>query len=213
MLRRGEEPGRVSSATGLTMEGEAPPAGAKAPDSEPKKPEKRTRKRFTRVVVVLVLIACAFGAGTLFGFLRLRSARETWLREKGDMESRLTEVSRELSALRPRDSLWRISESIAAVRIDIAEKNFGLARDAAATAQQIYTQASAALDPDTRAQIAPLGPLLTEVQSAAESVSPQAKDRAQAAADLVHKLLDGGTGSGAPSSGASAGPAAKTGSP
>jgi hypothetical protein len=166
------------------------------------------------VLVVVILIACAFGAGALLGFLQLRGARGSWQKEKAELEARLAQASGEIGSLHSRESLWRIAEATAAARIDLAEKNFGLARDAAAAARETYIQAAAALDANTRNEIAPLEPLLAELEKAADAVSPDAKIRAREAAELLQKLLEstapgpGTTATPPPSS-----PAPGTGSP
>ncbi len=141
-------------------------------------------------LVVLVLIAAAFGGGAFLGFLQLRGAREAWQREKADLTGRLTSVSREMEAARSREVAWQVAEGLATIRIHLAEKNFGLAKDAVADVQRTYVKAAASLEADARERLASLGPLLSEIVSAADSLSPDARSKTQEATDLVHRLLE-----------------------
>jgi hypothetical protein len=171
--------------------------GTMPDEGPPTTPPAETRKsRRGTFLIVVVLIAAAFGGGLLVGLLQARSAREAWQKEKTDLQASAARLSQEAETARSKALFWQLAEGIAQVRANLAEKNYGLARDAAAAATKVFDSA-ADLAPDTRAQLAPLGPLLTEIQSAADSLSPDAKSRAGEAADLLKGLLAAGAAASA----------------
>ncbi len=172
---------------------EAEQAGARP------KPTLKKRSRFAGFLVVVVLLAAAFGAGLLLGSLQSRGAREAWLKEKADLQASSSALSKDVDAARSQAFLWRLAEGVAQVRVDLAEKNYGLARDAAASARGLF-DAAPELAPEVRAQVSALGPMLADIQSAADSLAPDARSKANDAADFLKRLLE--------SSGAASGSAA-----
>jgi len=149
----------------------------------------RKRSPFAAFLIVVVLLAAAFGAGLLLGFLQFRSAREAWLKEKADLQASSSALSRDVDAVRSQALLWQVEEAIAQVRLDPAEKNYGLARDAAASARELF-DAAPELAPEVRAQVSALGPMLADIQSAADSLAPDARSKANDAADFLKRLLE-----------------------
>jgi hypothetical protein len=123
--------------------------------------------------------------------LQIKGARETWQRERTDLTAKLTNVTREADAARSREVVWQIAEGLGTIRIHLAEKNFVLAKDAVTKVEGIYAKAAASLDTEAQAKLSPLSPLLSEIRSAADSLSPDATSKAQQATDLVHQFLEG----------------------
>jgi len=163
------------------------PGSQPVADQQPGEKKPPRRRAF---LVVLVLIAAAFAGGLILGLRQSQGAREEWRRQKSDLEGSTAGLSRDLQSERGRAFLWQVAEGIAEVRVNLAEKNFGLARDAAAAVEQVFAAAPADLSPETRSRLAPLGPLLTQIKAAADSVSPEARSRALEASNLLRLTLE-----------------------
>ena len=89
------------------------------------------RSRFAVFLAVLALVAAAFGGGALWGHLRARADREVWQKQRDEMEQRIASQELEASAARARDAIHGLDEGLSRVLINLAEKNYGLARDEA----------------------------------------------------------------------------------
>lgn len=159
-------------------------AGAAPPRAEA---QKRSISRFGVFLIVCALIAAAFGGGALWGYLRMRDARAAWLSERAGLEAQL---AREISLARPRELLWQVDEGLSTILINLAEKNFGLARDEAAALKSLLAKSSADLSDEARARLTQLGPVLEDIERSADALSPDVKSRALRARDLLRQLID-----------------------
>jgi len=150
-----------------------------------------------RLVVVLVcagLIAAAYGGGRLQDVVSLRAAKAQWDAEKAKLTDSLAARDRELAGLRAQSVLWKLDAGLSQVMADIADKNYGLARDAAADAAGILARMPADMDSSTRDRLQPLAALLEDTRQAADAVSPEALVKARAARALVQQILSGSAG-------------------
>jgi hypothetical protein len=166
-------------------------ASGRTPSPAPADAPKGRMSRFALFLVVCALIAAAFGGGALWGALRTRAERQAWQKERAGLEERIASQAKELAAATVRDVLYTLDEGLSKVLIDLAEKNYGLARDEAATLADSLTRASADLPESSRASLAELGPVLAEIGRAADAVSPDARSAALRARDLLSQLISG----------------------
>jgi hypothetical protein len=150
---------------------------------------KRRVSRLTILVIVVILIVAAFGAGAFLINTQFQAAQAAWREEKAALESKIAAQLTELSTVRSRDLLWRLSESMSLVYIDVSEKNFGLARDQLDALNAMLARASADLDAATKAQLAPLPPLIQEISRNVSTLSPEAKSKAREAMSLLRKMI------------------------
>jgi hypothetical protein len=161
--------------------------GTSAP---PVAPQKRRVSRLAVFIIVVILIAAAFGAGALLVDTRFRAAQETWRQEKAGLDAKIAAQLGELSTVRSRDVLTKLVEGMSQVYVDVSEKNFGLAREKLDALSAMLAQASEDLDAATKAQLAPLPPLIQEIGRAMTALSPESKSKARDALDLLHKMIE-----------------------
>ena len=156
-------------------------------------PGKKT-SRFAVFLAVLALVAAAFGGGALWGHLRARADREAWQKQRDELEQRIASQEREASAARARDAIHGLDEGLSRVLINLAEKNYGLARDEASALSRALADlggspaATAGLPEEFRARLASVEPLLAEVTRAADALSPDARASALRARDMLRQL-------------------------
>ncbi len=155
----------------------------------PPKPAAKKRSPRAMLATVVVLIAVAFGAGLLLGLLLSRESRQALQKDKADLQASAASLSRDAEAARSRAFLWQLAEGVEQVRVNLAEKNYGLARDAAAGARRVL-DAGPDLTPELRAQVSALGPMLADIQNAADALAPDTKSKATGAADLLKRILE-----------------------
>jgi hypothetical protein len=161
---------------------------ARTAEAEPK----RKSSRFTVFLVVCVLIAASFGGGYLWGFLRLRDAQTAWQQERTSLEAERAAQAERIAAAGLRELLWQLDGGVSTVIINLLEKNFGLARDGAATLKGLLARVSAELPEEARGRLSPLGPVLDDIERSAEALSPEARMAALRARDLLRQLIGEG---------------------
>ena len=152
------------------------------------------RGRAPMVIFVLVLIAAGFGGGFYWGEMRLRQASASWKTERDKLEATVKETTQALSALQNTRSLWEIDGRVSEILADLADNNFGLARDAAQAAQMLLEKASPGFDSGLSATLAPLDGILKDIVQDAPVLSPQAKAKAREARTLVRAAIGAGGG-------------------
>ena len=146
--------------------------------------------RLAVFVIVVILVAAAFGAGAFLVNEQFRAAQEAWRQEKAGLDSKIAAQLAELSTVKSRDLLWKLNEGMSRVYIDVSEKNFGLARDEVDALNGMLAKASEDLDAATKTQLAPLPPLIQEIERNITTLSPGAKSKAREAVDLLHKMIE-----------------------
>ena len=151
--------------------------------------QKRKISRFSSLVIIVLLIAAGFGAGALLIQMRLRSAQDAWNRQKTGLEATISSQAAELSAAKAHELLWRLSDGLSTVFIDLTERNFGLAHDEMTVISSDLQNASTGLDAPAKARLDPLVPLMADIVKDADALSPNAKTETQAARKLLHDLL------------------------
>ena len=159
------------------------PQGAAA-DTPPK-----PRKPFRTFLIVLVLVAAAFGAGYLLGELRLRQASEAWKTERQKLETSLAENVKSLDALKTTQTLSEIDGRLSEALADLADNNFGLAHDAADTALLLLEKAAPGLPAEQGKALAPLAGALKDLGQSAAALSPAAKLKAREARSLLRVAM------------------------
>lgn len=159
-----------------------------APDAA--HPRRGGMTRFRTFLVVCALLAAAFGGGSLLVYLRLRDERAAWQKERAGLTAQVAEQARQIAAAKPRELLWRLDEGFSTILIHLAEKNYGLARDATAAVTAMLAQAPTDLDEEVRAGFAQIGPLLKDVERAAEALRPDARSGAMRAKEILLRLIE-----------------------
>jgi hypothetical protein len=180
---------------------------AKPKAAEPaKKPD--PRRRVVTVLIALALLAASYGAGRLQGALALRAAASGWQQEKARLSSSLDANVKALAAVKSRQSLWQLNAGLSEVLADIADKNFGLARDAAREMSALLSRARIDMDPSAAERLQPLVDLISDTARAADALDPETRAKATQARALVVDVL---AEQAAPQPGGPASPAASHG--
>ncbi len=161
----------------------------KGTSASPAAGEERRVSKLAVFLIVVALIAASFGSGALVVFLKFRGAEQAWKQERAGLESDLAARTAELSAAKSRELLWELNDGMATVYADLSANNFGLAQDRLTALTTAMANGSAGLDADTKARLAPLEPLLADIARGAQSLSPDAKRKAQEARTLLQGLL------------------------
>jgi anti-sigma factor RsiW len=167
-------------------------ATAETPSARPSPalPERAKGKNgFVKIVVVIALIAAAFGGGWLWGEIRLRQASASWGAERTKMKATVTETTQALSDLTSVRKLWEIDGRISEILADLADNNFGLARDTATEARRTLESLTPSLPAGMATALAPLAGILKTVQDDAALLSLDAKSRARDARALIRVAL------------------------
>jgi hypothetical protein len=140
-------------------------------------------------LVALVLIAAALGGGYLWGTIELKNAQIAWGEERDRLGAIVNESAGRIAALEAQQAAWKIDAGISEVIADLADKNYGLARDTALSLSPLYSKASGGMADAVRTALQPLAPLLDEIGRAADSMSPDALSKARLARDMIRKAL------------------------
>jgi hypothetical protein len=74
-----------------------------------------------------MLILASFGAGYGVGYWKLHVAEEKWTAAKGEMQTKISGMAKELALAKARVKLWEMPGKLSEVITHLAEKNFGLA--------------------------------------------------------------------------------------
>ena len=160
---------------------------------EPALVARSTGKKGRRIIVlcvVVVLVAAAFGGGYLWGEVRIREAAAAWKSEREKLQATISENAQSLAVLRSTRALWIVDGRISEVLADLADSNFGLARDAADAARLALQKEIPDLRPEQRAALAPLEQILKEAGQSAAALSPDAKVKARAARVVIRAAME-----------------------
>jgi hypothetical protein len=157
--------------------------------SNNQEPQGKTRKvsRFAVFMIVVALIAAAFGGGALLVYVQFRNAEAAWKQEKADIEANNSTQTAELTAAKTRETFWRLYEGFSSVYIELTEKNFGLVQSEITTLKTALTAAPAGLDAEVKKK---LESLMTEIASNADALNPEIKNKAREARELLKKILE-----------------------
>ncbi len=144
---------------------------------------------FRTFIIVVVLMAAAFGGGWYWGESRLRQDTAAWNAERQKLEASLADTQKSLDSMKAVQALWETDAQVSAALADLADNNFGLARDAAERARTTLQKAAPALTPDQASALAPLDGLLQGLVQDAASLSPQARGRAREAQSILRAAM------------------------
>jgi uncharacterized membrane-anchored protein YhcB (DUF1043 family) len=151
--------------------------------------ETRKPRRFRNFLIALILVAAAFAAGLLLGELRLRQASAAWKADQQKLEAAVADATKSLDALKAAQALWEIDGQVSEVLADLADNNFGLARDAADAARLLLEKAAPGFTVAQSSALAPLEGVLKDLGQSATSLSPDVKSKAREARSLLRAAL------------------------
>ncbi len=147
---------------------------------------------FKSVLVVIVLILAAFGAGYGLAYWKLYTAEQEWAAIKGEMQSKIGGMEKELAVAKAREKVWEMPEKLSEVISHLAEKNFGLAAKALDGAKEDFLSALNFLGEGMKSRFDFFLPALEEAKKEAESMGPNATMKVEEARKLFEQALRSG---------------------
>ncbi len=107
------------------------------------------------------------------------------------LQQRVAELESEVRVARARATLSGLDERLSKVLIDLAEKNYGLARDEASALARSVSAAAAELPGEWRGGLDQAASLLDDAARSADALSPDARARTVQARDILRQLAAG----------------------
>ncbi len=136
-------------------------------------------RTFRNFIILVVLIVVAFGAGYALGYWKLQSAEKEWASARGEMQSRIGNLEKELAKARTRETLREMSDILNQVAADLSEKNFGLAGKDLDRVKEAFTGVQGSLPPEMRNELDFLPAAIEETRKEAQNLSPEAQKKAE----------------------------------
>ena len=144
---------------------------------------------FKSVLVVIVLILAAFGAGYGLAYWKLYTAEQEWAAIKGEMQSKIGGMEKEMALAKAREKVWEMPEKLSEVITHLAEKNFGLAAKTLDGAKEGFLSALNSLGGEMKSRFDLFLPALEEAKKEAESMGANAAIKVEEARKLFEQAL------------------------
>jgi len=144
---------------------------------------------FKAVLIVMILILSAFGSGYGVGYWKLQMAEKEWAAAKGEMQSKISSMEKELALAKAREKLWEMPEKLAEGITHLGQKNFGLAAKALDEAKEGFLSARNSLGGEMKNRFDFFLPALEEAKKEAESLGPTATNKIEELKRLFEQAL------------------------
>ncbi len=144
---------------------------------------------FKGFLIFVVLIIIAFGVGYGLGYMKLRTAEEQWAVKKGEMQSKIGTLEKELARVKARESLREMSEGLSQIMVHLSEKNFGLAVKALDGMKETFGAIQPNLEEEWKGKLGFFLPALDEIKKEAENMTPNAKKKTEELKTLLEQTL------------------------
>ena len=144
---------------------------------------------FKAVLIVIILILVAFGAGFGYGFWKLHTAEKAWAAAKGELQSKISGMGKELALFKAREKLWEMPQTLSEAITHMGEKNYGLAAKALDGAKEAFLAAQNSLGGEMKNRFDFFLPALEEAKKEAESLSPNAPKKVEELIGLFEQAL------------------------
>jgi len=144
---------------------------------------------FKGALIIAILILAAFGAGYGLGYWKLQTAEQEWAAAKGEMQTKISSIEKELALAKAREKLWEMPEKLSEVITHLGEKNFGLAAKTLDGAKESFLAALNSLGEEMKTRFDFFLPALEEAKKEAESMGPNAARKVEEAKKLFEQAL------------------------
>jgi len=144
---------------------------------------------FKAVLIVILLILAAFGAGYGMGYWKLYTAQTEWAEAKGEMQSKINGLEKELAIAKAREKLWAMTQTLSEAIDHMGQKNFGLAAKTLDGAKEAFLAAQNSLGGEMKNRFDFFLPALEEAKKEAESLSPNAPKKVEELIGLFEQAL------------------------
>jgi hypothetical protein len=136
-------------------------------------------RTFRNFIIFVILVVIAFGAGYGLGYWKLQSAEKEWASARGEMQSKIGNLEKELAKARTRETLREMSDILSQVVADLSEKNFGLAGKHLDRVKEAFAAVQPSLPPEMRNELDFLPAAIEETRKEAQNLSPEAQKKAE----------------------------------
>ena len=144
---------------------------------------------FKAVLIVIILILVAFGAGFGYGFWKLYTAEKEWAAAKGEMQSKISSMAKELALFKAREKLWEMPQTLSEAITHMEQKNYGLAAKALEGAKEAFLAAQNSLGGEMKTRFDFFLPALEEAKKEAENLGPNAPKRVEELIRLYEQAM------------------------
>ena len=140
-------------------------------------------------LIFLILVILAFGIGYGLGYMKLKSAEKAWAAARGELQSKISYLEKDLSRAKAREALWDMSEVLSQVMVHLSEKNFGLASKAVEGLKETFSTIQANLNEEWKTKLGFFLPALEEIKKEAEALSQNASKKTEDLKNLFEQSL------------------------
>jgi hypothetical protein len=144
---------------------------------------------FKAVLIVILLILSAFGAGFGYGYWKLYTAEKEWAAAKGELQTKISGVEKELALFKAREKLWEMPQTLSEAITHMGEKNYGLAAKALDGAKEAFSAARNLLGGEMKDRFDFFLPALEEAKKEVENLSPNAPKKVEELIGLFEQAL------------------------
>jgi hypothetical protein len=141
------------------------------------------------ILITVVLLVIAIGAGYAVGYFKLKSAEQEWTLAKEEMQGKIGALEKELAQARAREALREIPDSLSQFAAHIAEKNFGLGKKSLEEIKESFGGIQGYLDEEMKKRFEFLLPALGELQKEADQLNPDTRKKAEELSILFEQTL------------------------
>jgi hypothetical protein len=144
---------------------------------------------FKTFLIFIVLVVLAFGIGYGLGYMKLIKAEKEWAAAKGEWQSKISNLEKELARAKAREMLRDISETLSQATIHFSEKNFGLAGKTLDGLKETFLTVQKNLDEEWKNKFSFFLPALEEIKKEAENLSQNAGKKTEDLKKLFEQSL------------------------
>ncbi len=144
---------------------------------------------FKAFLIVVILILASFGAGYGVGYWKLQNAKKEWVVAKGEMETKISRMEKELALAKAREKLWEMPVKLSEVITHLKEKNFGLAAKTLDEARENFLSALNSFKGEMKNRFDFFLPALEEAKKEAERLGPNAANKVEDLKRLFEQAL------------------------
>jgi len=145
--------------------------------------------QFRTYLIIVILVVVAFGIGAGWQNMRLRNAEKEWAAAKGEMQSQIRSLEKEMDQVKARESLLEIPLALFQVSLHLSEKNFGVATQALDQLKEIFGKSQVALTDEWKRKFDFFLPALEEVRNEVQNMNPSANEKIKELEERFNQTL------------------------
>jgi hypothetical protein len=146
-------------------------------------------KTIRTILIMVVCVVIAFGAGFAVGYFKLKSAEKEWSVVKRGMEEKIGSLEKDLALAKAREALREIPDSLSQVMIQVTEKNFGLAIKTLEGIKETFGGIQRYLDGEAKKKFEFFLPALEDLKKEADQVNLNTRKKVEEVQSLFEQTL------------------------